>query len=207
MKRIFFFLLSISLLSACQNGEETSGEARPAGIDISDLVADQQEKDSLSLYIALNPNDVDALLERAQRYIDQSNLSYAKADVEAAMQVDSTNTDVLLMWGDIHFFANDTRISRNAWQKCIEIDPNNVDCRLKLAELYSVVMDYRKSLELVNEVIEIDPEEPVAYFIKGNNIRDMNGDTALALRYVQQAIELDPDYKAAIDWVAVMYTQ
>lgn len=208
MRTIWIFPLLLTLVVACTgNGENNNVEpAAGEGVRLDSIVSAEStvEGDSLNQYLAQNPFDVDALLARSERYIAAKNIPYAEADVRAAMELDSLNPDVLLHWGDIHFYKNRTRQSKDAWLKCIEIDPNNVDCRLKLAELYNLVQNYRESLKLVNEVIAIDPKQPVAYFIKGNNIRDLSGDTAAAVRYVQEAIELDPDYWAAIDYAAVM---
>lgn len=209
MRKLLTFpaLISISLIVSCNGGEGGGSGTDATGTVLPDSVVSAestQPNDSLNEYLADNPFDINALLARADRYIEQKNIPYAEADVRAAMELDSLNPEVLLHWGDIHFFKNQTRESRNAWLKCIDLDPDNVDCRLKLAELYSLVQNYRESLKLVNKVIELDPEEPVAYYIKGSNIRDMTGDTALAIRYVQEAIELDPDYWTALDYAAVM---
>ncbi|KAB2810315.1 tetratricopeptide repeat protein [Phaeocystidibacter luteus] len=160
--------------------------------------------DSLNAYLHDNPFSVDGLLARAERYISRKNYRYAEADIRAAKELDSLNPKVLLLWGDIHFFNNKTRVSRDAWKKCIEVDPQSVDCRLKLAELYRAIGDLETSTKLVREVIDIDSEEPVSYFILASNYRDMTGDTATAIRYVQEAIERDPDFFAALDYAAVM---
>ncbi len=160
--------------------------------------------DSLNKFIAENPNDIDALVARARQYMDNKNLKYAAADAEAALDLDSTNTTVLLLWGEINYLSNQTRLSKNAWERCIQIDQQNVECRLKLAELYNIVQEYNKSQKLVDEVIDIDNNNAVAFFIKGMNIRDMKGDTTTALQYFQRAIDLDNYYLAALDMMAVM---
>lgn len=207
ISRLYTLLLP-ALVACGGEGDSTNTTAPDQALNIDSIaaaVADQNlPSDSLNEYLRDNPFDVDALIERADRYIRSKNIPYAEADVKAALELDSLNPRVLLYWGDVNFYKNQTRQSRDAWMKCIEADPNNVDCRLKLAELYSIVQNYRESLRLVNKVLEIDPSEPVAYFIKGNNIRDLKGDTAQAVRYVQQAIELDPEYWAALDYAAVM---
>lgn len=209
MKKWVALLAVVVFAIACQNKGDDSN---PSGaestvaheIDTTQIVDANVGNDSLNQYIADNPYDKDALLERAHRYLNNRNVLYAEADVRAAMEIDSLYPKALLRWGDVHFFKNETRTSRDAWLKCIEIDPDNVDCRLKLAELYTAVQNFRESLRLVNEVIELDPTQPVAFFIKGTNIRDLTGDTAQAVRYVQEAIELDPEYWAALDYAAVM---
>lgn len=211
MKNIILLFFAITLVACGGNSGNNSSDTDPQNSTVSsvDTLTGEinRQNDSLNEYLYDNPFDVDALLARSRRYIAEKNIPYAEADIRAAMELDSLNPKVLLAWGDINFYKNQTRESRNAWKKCIELDEQNVDCRLKLAELYNAVQKYRESLKLVNEVIEIDPSQPVAYFIKGNNIRELTGDTAAAVRYVQEAIERDPEYWPAIDFAAVMLSK
>ena len=44
--------------------------------------------DSVSVYLESNPNDLDALAFRSGLYLEQKNLPYAKADMEAALAKD-----------------------------------------------------------------------------------------------------------------------
>jgi tetratricopeptide (TPR) repeat protein len=208
MKSFSLYLLIILFsFAACDNGRGKKQQEEPE-IQQADTTRVMQQQtvgnDSLNNWIADHPSDANALAARAQYYIQQKNLKYAYADAQAAFQLDTLNPNVLLVWGDIHFLTNKTRVSRDAWETCIRLDKQSVECRLKLAELYNIVQEYRKSLQLVNEVIDIDPTEPIAYYIKGINIRDMQGDTAAALQYFQKAIDLDNSYTAAIDMMGVM---
>ena len=179
-------------------------EDLPDHRDTSVVSNQSVSSDSLNIYIKDHPNDVDALIARAYSYIDNHNLKYAIADAQAVLEIDSLNPKVLLLWGDVNYLTNHTRISKNAWEKCIAMDNENVDCRLKLAELYNIVQEYNKSLKLVDEVIDIDNTNPVAFYIKGMNIRAMKRDTAVAMQYFQKAIDLDNNYIGALDVMGVM---
>ncbi|MDA9151477.1 tetratricopeptide repeat protein [Schleiferiaceae bacterium] len=195
MAKFLFISLGLWTLLACTNtGENTSDPA--AAITV--------QGDSLNAYIADHPNDVDALALRARRYMDGANLPYALADAQAILELDSTHHDGWLIYGECNYLTNNSRESKDAWIRCIDEHPEEVDCRLKLAELYSVIMDYDKSLSIVNKVIELNPSEPIAYFIKGLNIRDGKGDSSIALSYIQKAIDLNPNYEAALDMAGVM---
>jgi tetratricopeptide (TPR) repeat protein len=209
MKFFSFNILLVLLgLTACVNSEKSQPKSEEQEVQEAENTAILEQQtvgnDSLNNWIADHPSDAEALAARAQYYIDQKNLKYAYADAQSAFALDTLNTDVLLVWGDIHFLTNKTRVSRDAWETCIRLDKQHVECRLKLAELYNIVQEYRKSLQLVDEVIAIDPNEPIAYYIKGINIRDMRGDTATALQYFQKAIDLDNNYTTAIDMMGVM---
>jgi tetratricopeptide (TPR) repeat protein len=134
------------------------------------------------------------------------NLKYALADAIAANELDSNNVDVLLNWGEVNYFFNKTRISRDAWIRCIKLDKENVDCRLKLAELYHIVEEYEKSLKMAREVTKIDEDNATAYLILGLDYRDGINDTLTALKYIQKAIDLQEDYFEAIEHAALLYT-
>lgn len=192
-----YLLLSLGILGlvACSNSAESNTEP---------VSAITVHSDSLNAHIADHPNDVNALALRARRYMDGANLPYALADAQAILELDSLHHDGWLLYGECNYLTNNSRISRDAWLRCIESHPEESECRLKLAELYSVIMDYDKSLSLVNKVIELNPSEPIAYYIKGLNVRDGKGDTAIALSYIQKAIDLNPNYEAALDMAGVM---
>ena len=206
MRAWIYIMAAVTFLTACKNEPKVKKQSDlPIHQDTSRVQEQSNWRaDSLNNYIAENPNDVDALINRSRRYIENKNLKYAAADASAALDIDSNNANVLLLWGEINYLSNQTRLSKNAWERCIEVDPQNVDCRLKLAELYNIVQEYNKSQKLVDEAIEIDNSSAVAFFIKGMNIRDMKGDTATALQYFQRAIDLDNYYMAALDMMAVM---
>jgi tetratricopeptide (TPR) repeat protein len=195
MAKHFLWIGLLLATVACTSGSPEEG---------TPVEAAAVDADSLNAYLAEHPNDVFALSVRARRYMDGANLPYALADAQAILELDSTDHDGWLMFGEVQYLTNQSRVARDAWQRCIAEHPLETECRLKLAELYSMVMEYDKSLELINKVIELSPNEATAYFIKGLNIRDSKGDTAMALSYIQKAIDLDNEYVAAIDMAGVM---
>ena len=195
MAKHFLWIGLLLATVACTSGSPEEGTPVEAAV---------VDADSLNAYLAEHPNDVFALSVRARRYMDGANLPYALADAQAILELDSTDHDGWLIYGEVQYLTNQSRVARDAWQRCIAEHPSETECRLKLAELYSMVMEYDKSLELINKVIELSPNEATAYFIKGLNIRDSKGDTAMALSYIQKAIDLDNEYVAAIDMAGVM---
>ena len=201
-KRIAQLLLIITLASCTSKPQQAQTEE--IHTDKKQTGSTFVGPDSLNAWIVDHPTDANALVARARVYIDRKNLKYAYADAQAAMNIDSLSPEVLLVWGDVNFLTNKTRNSKNAWEKCIRLDKKSIPCRLKLAELYNIVQEYGKSMQLVNEVLELDPNDPVAYFIKGINLRDANGDTNTAFQYIQKAIDLDNNYVTAIDMMGVL---
>jgi tetratricopeptide (TPR) repeat protein len=214
MKRVLLGVLAIALTWSCTDPK--TNDAGKDGVSFDEVVkketADQEPKsanpklDSLNLYLISDPNNVDALVARTKEYIRLKNLKYAFADAVAVHQLDSTNADVLLVWGEVHFFMNKTRVSRDSWVECARLEKENVDCRLKLAELYHAVGEHEKSLKMAREVTKIDGENATAYLILGLDYRDGINDTVTALKYIQKAIDLQEDYFEAIEHAALLYT-
>ena len=193
----FLKFSALALVLASCGSPSTSGEAAADGED--------RVLDSLTAVLKEDPENVAALVARADYYLGVKNFPYAKMDAQVAFTVDSSNHDALRVLGDAHYVSNETRISRDAWMRCAELFPTEVECRLKLAELYQVVMEYGKSTQLVDEVLALDPQNPTAYYIKGINVRDEKGDTSVALAYIQKAIDLNPKYEVALDMAGVLH--
>lgn len=200
MKFKFYFFCSILLFVACQNNTQADKQ----------IITNNDEKDvilspfdSVNAIINTDPYNIDALIKRAQIYISQGNAKFAQADILDAYKIDSTNSKVLFVLGQVKFAQNKTRESKDNWTKCMELDPENMDCRLALAELYLAVTDYESALNLLNEATEIDNNNAKAYYMKGIVVRDLRQDTNTALQYFQRAVDLKQDYIEALDMIAV----
>jgi len=203
--RKFLLLIPVLFVQSCQSKGGDATEVQEIPVEASATMG-YEALDSLNEIIRYTPNDMDVLEARAEMYLRQKNLKYAAADVAAVLQLDSSRTKALELWGDLGFATNQTRQSRDAWQRCMREDPENVPCRLKMAELFHVVTEFEKSAELVDEVIELDPVNPEAHFLKGLLMRDALGDTTRALEWIQKAIDLDPEYIEALDMCGVLYS-
>jgi len=210
MKKIWVLAVAIITFYSCTepvSEKEENKSFEEVVVNAEELQSNQNPVlDSLNLYLINQPNSVEALNARFKEYVKQKNLRYALADAEAAYYLDSLNPDVLMNWGEIHYFFNKTRVSRDAWQTCAKLDPQNIDCRLKLAELYHVVSEFEKSLKMAREVIAIDGQNATAYLIIGLDYRDGIFDTVSALKNIQKAIDLKQDYFDAIEHAALLYT-
>ena len=205
---VLFLFLALGLTVGCSSPEpEVSVPAQPeAAPEQTPQESGRSTLDSLNERIVANPNDLEALESRARFYLGARNLRYAQADINGVLAVDSNRTGALEIVGDLGFATNQTRKSRDAWEKCMRLDPNYVPCRLKMAQLYHVVTEFEKSAELVDIVLNIDPENPEAHYLKGLLMRDALGDTLRALQWFQKAIDIAPDYLEAIDMCGVLYS-
>ena len=206
MIRVLLIFLATVVLIGC--GGPTESDPKEFEMPATLVAGSQQDAilDSLNDIIRYEPNDLAALEARAEEYLKHQNLKYAAADVAAVLELDSTRTKALELWGDISFSTNQTRQSRDAWTTCMEEDPQNISCRLKMAELYHVVTEFEKSAKLTDRVLELDPQNAEAHFLKGLLMRDAIGDTTRALEWFQKAIDIDPEYIEALDMCGVLYS-
>ena len=205
MKNFILFAFTLVVLTRCAAPEEPS--ITPEA-DASEAIAVRIKDpiDSVNTILRDAPNDLAALEYRASLYLKRQNLKYAAADVAAVLEIDSSRTKALELWGDISFATNQTRQSRDAWVRCMKEDPNYVPCRLKMAQLYHVVTEFEKSAALVDEVLEMEPLNAEAAYLKGLLMRDALEDTIRALDWFQKAIDLKPDYIEALDMSGVLYS-
>ena len=211
MKYLIPSLLLATVVFVGCSGPEQGPEADSVSLDPQEAQAPQfsgaqRELDSLNARIADDPNNLDVLEARAALYLSRQNLAYAQADIQAVLEMDSNRTKALEVLGDLGFAQNQTRTSRDAWQKCMKLDPEYVPCRLKMAQLFHVVTEFEKSAELVDRVLELEPKNPEAHFLKGLLMRDAIGDTLRALEWFQKAIDIAPDYAEALDMSGVLYS-
>jgi len=205
MKNLVLFAFTIFVLTGCGTPEESSvsqevGPAESIAVSVKDPI------DSINTVLRDAPNNLEALEYRASMYLKRQNLKYAAADVAAVLELDSSRTRALELWGDITFATNQTRQSRDAWVRCMKEDPSYIPCRLKMAQLYHVVTEFEKSAALVDEVLEMEPKNAEATYLKGLLMRDAIEDTTRALDWFQKAIDLKPDYIEALDMSGVLYS-
>ena len=166
MRNLVLFVFTMLVLVRCGVPEESPVVPELDGSE-SIAISIKDPIDSVNTILRDAPNDLDALEYRATLYLKRQNLKYAAADVAAVLEMDSSRTKALELWGDISFATNQTRQSRDAWVRCMKEDPNYVRCRLKMAQLYHVVTEFEKSAALVDEVLEIEPSNAQAAYLKG----------------------------------------
>ena len=205
MKNFLLFAFALVVLTGCTAPEES---LLAPEVEASETIAEgiNDPIDSVNTILRDAPNNLDELENRASLYLKRQNLKYAAADVAAVLEMDSSRTKALELWGDISFATNQTRQSRDAWVRCMKEDPKYVPCRLKMAQLYHVVTEFEKSAALVDEVLEMEPKNAEAAYLKGLLMRDALEDTTRALDWFQKAIDLRPDYIEALDMSGVLYS-
>lgn len=209
--RYTLFAILISGLIGCQSAEEnkeTTNSSKESTTDGPGQDPAYQQPattmDSINRLIANDQYNAKLLAIRAKLHLAASNIPAARNDINVAMNVD-TNVAVLReAKGELEYMLNHSSRAREEWETCLRLEPNNKDCLMRLTELYIAVQDYDRALELVNRLLDTDDDDAQAYFMKGIIVRDKYQDTALALQYFQNAIDLKQNYYEAMDMMGVM---
>lgn len=211
MKKFSFLsILSILFFISCDESTETVQDNVSTSKDSTSTKKIETKKprkispiDSLTAILRKNPNDAEAFVARAEKYLAIKSYQAAAGDIFNAMQIDSNSAQVRNLKGQLNYLQNKTRLARDEWEKCTKMDSENIDCRLRLSELYYAVQTYERALVLVNEVIALDPNNFGAFYFKGLLIRDSKQDTTLALQYFQKSIDLNPNFINGLDMMGV----
>lgn len=185
MKKLnFLFLLILPLLFSCG---ETTDTVTTDSVPVKDSLA------LLNDSIRKEPNNLDLYYARALYYLNRKDLASAQMDINRVLAVDSSNTKYLMTGADIHFFMNKIQRADQLLKRAVEVEPENPECLLKLAQLHFYLKRYDEELVLLNKVLEKDKRNAQAYFMRGMIARD-KGDTTGAIKEMQLAVQMDPDY-------------
>jgi tetratricopeptide (TPR) repeat protein len=153
-------------------------------------------KDSLALLndsILLDPNNLDLYHQRALYYMSAQDMNAALADINRVIAIDSNTTKYLLTGADIHFFMNKIQRADQLLKRAADVEPTNVDVLLKLAQLHHYLKRLDEEIAVLDKVIAQDRRNAQAYFMRGMVAKE-KGDTSGAMREMQLAVQMDPDY-------------
>ena len=95
--------------------------------------------DSLSHLLSKDSLDISLLNARAKQYLYENKLQFAKSDIDNAYSIFKNDITTLLTRGDIYYKLNQTKISKESWERCLKLDPNNITCRENLTSLLCAV--------------------------------------------------------------------
>lgn len=196
------------LLLSCNNGASDASVSTPSAEDERQKKIDEAVPTTATddLYLRSGEEaDLGALIKRIERLLDEKNLSYAKAHLDKAMEMDSLNEEVLWLGGRLYLMANQSKKANDLWRKCSLQHPGNIPCRIERTRLQLTIGLVREALKIANELIEIDRNNAEAYFLKGLAVRAVKENDEDALPYFQRAVDLDNAHLDALDMLGVIY--
>lgn len=192
-------ILSFFLASSCAEGpskeegegqdkkprEQASTKQRP-----SDTL--QARLDSLNERIKKEPDNADLYAERAQVKQKQGRLDVAIDDIERALRIDSTRSELHRIKGELHFQKQEVKPSLEHYRKAVALNGENTDALIGLGDLFLATRDHQSAIDYANEALKVDEHLTRPYIIKGL-VHQRTGDTTKAISSLQTAVELDPE--------------
>lgn len=113
----------------------------------------------------------------------------------------SKNADLLFKYGLAAFQAKQNEIAIKAWEHVLELDPHYNSVYRQLAKAYEAENMLQKGYDTAKEGLQADEYDKELYYLAGTLAYRIGKDHEAA-GWIRHAIALDPDYKAAILFLA-----
>ena len=160
------------------------------------------ELDSLSFLVSKDNSNAFLLHKRAEYYLRNNQLLLAKKDIDNAYTLFKNDTQILLTRGEIYYLLNNTKISKESWERCVKVDPNNMNCRKKLTNLFCAVRHVKcksmiDTLALLND--SIIPNIFIGY------VKEL-GNYEYAIQLLKNALLKLPEDKELLSLLAIIYS-
>jgi len=151
--------------------------------------------------IRQNPNDVSArrllarvftsrIGDRQQNRIDEDMLKKAIEQYQKITEIDSKDTESLVMLGRLNKVAQNTVDSEKAYKKALAIDPENEDALTGLAMVYADRGENPEAAGILKKLADKNPSQKSLRAL-GSAYEQMK-EFALAAQALRRALELNP---------------
>lgn len=109
-----------------------------------------------------------------------------------AIEIDAYNPKIYVQKSVAYLKIGEYNLSLQEINKAIHLDENNIDYRTHRANVYEKMNNFEAAIEEAKKVIEIHPQNSEAYSILAFSALVFLKDNHLAVKYISQAIELNP---------------
>ncbi len=185
-------LYVLVLFSACGNGPKTPEPAEPAVMGGTPQIQDITKK------IGETPTNASLYATRGALWYENENYDEGIADLEKAIQIDSTKPEYYHVLADIYMDYYKSRQGLAVMEKAGLRFPDRTPTLLKLSEFQLIVKQDIQALATLQRIQQREPLNPEMFFMFGNVFSDM-GKTDQAITAYQSAVENNP--KLVDAWV------
>jgi tetratricopeptide (TPR) repeat protein len=214
MKKTFYFLLIVFIVS-CNQTAESTGNDQLTEVANDSIINSVNSKDiSLSAienYIIQKPESSNGYYKRAIYYKEKNKYNLAIEDINRAITISPDapviNYEKASILYEYGVFSQDISLideSKIYLDHCISLDEDFELSKLLKAKLFLFEKKTDESMVLVNDVLKLNSSNSEAYLIKGM-IYNFLGNTKLAQSSYQTAIEANPDYYDAYILLGILY--
>jgi tetratricopeptide (TPR) repeat protein len=186
VKQLFYFSLLLVLVAACgtESSKGVSGDIGATGVPFID---------SMTQLINKRPGNAALYAARAEAFYKRDNCEMAIRDMSTALNLDSTNIPFHHLLADIFIDCEQSLPAIRTLERAATLAPDSIHTLLKLSEFQFIVQQYNESMQTVNRILKIQPANAEAFFMLGQNFREL-GDTTKAINAYQRCTDLDAQH-------------
>ncbi|HEY9712349.1 MAG TPA: tetratricopeptide repeat protein [Chroococcales cyanobacterium] len=162
-----------------------------AQADMGSAIADLEQS------IALDPANIDAVQLLVDCYMQTGQSEKAQSLLKSFLQ---KHPDKDSAWATLSFVqaaTSDLNGAVRSIDRAIELAPENPANWKAKASIYARINDYQKVVEVVEQGLKALPNDETLLFSKAYADETMLGDRALALKEINELIELKPEFLRA----------
>lgn len=175
-----FVIFLLSLVACKSDKVDDKPKAKP-----------DPQLDALNEIVEKNPNNADALFNRAQYYYDIEGYDEAILDLSSAMKIDSLKPKYYHLLADTYMDYYQSRMALLTMQKASGMFPDSIRTLLKLTEYEMILKQYDEAMQTIKIILEKDKQNADAYLLMGSVLNE-SGDSKRALLAFKKATEIDP---------------
>jgi adenylate cyclase len=177
----------------------------------------QQREDLYRQVLALEPNNVNAMVGLAGSLVVQYNFLYGSAREkklvegrDLAMKAKALDPDRPDIYSAIQIYAlvhdNDYEGALRAAKTRLSLEPKNPSAYSDLALEFIVQGDPKQSIGLLTQAINLDPKHPADFLLVNlGRAYFALGDNDAAIEWLQKAVERNPDFGFPYTILAMAY--
>ncbi len=157
-----------------------------------------------SRYLRFYPEDVKALIRRANLYLVTQRLDKAHADLDEAMATDQTNFDAYLIRSKLFLKQNKLDLALSECEKAVRLDNQKPEVFAVLAEIYQRLCDYGRAIEEYSRSIELaqsDEEKAQYLYHRGAAYYELEN-FEKGLKDFNKSCKLRPNHSGSWIWKA-----
>ena len=153
-----------------------------------------------------DPNNVTGNLILGNQWALKKKYKLARDYYKKVLICENNNTDALFGYGQMTYYLNELKESRNAFNLLLKEDPQSDISYQYLGKLDAESESYKSAIANINKAIELNPNNSDYYIDLGNYSRNL-GRYDDAEKAWTKSIELAPDYFLGYTYRAGLYDE
>ena len=153
-----------------------------------------------------NPADLGTRFRLGVTYRKMNQLDKAAEEFDKIVAIDKEYPGIALERGVLFEKSGDVQKALEQFNAAFQKAPNDTDLKLRVGAAYVTIGDTEKALPLLKQVYEQRPNSSEAnHFLGRAYLRQGGLDSTAAMRYLQRAVDLDPnkaEYHLYVAWAA-----